>query len=110
MADHPFDDVAVEAAAKAIFAKLFHLENPDDPVNGWNAGMSGGDDMEFVRPRFIDYATSALTAAFKSMKDRGMAREGVATEKRGVWLARSQDHPGSNCMFVTIIRHKENGA
>lgn len=92
MADHPFDNVAVEAAARAIFTASIYQGYDKEAVQA-----------EWWRMKSImeAYASAALTAAFKSMKDRGMtiyAQDFVLLDE----LSPPMKGP------VTIIRHKEN--
>ena len=88
--NHPFDEIAVEAARAALRWRGLRL--PKGDIN------------------------AALSAAFKSARDRGVARDGFAYRHAmattpGSWGAYTGGPPnGSNIedFPVTIIRHKEN--
>ena len=114
---HPLDEIAVEAAARAIWesemgnsimsiAEKFRgpiwngtKENCEIWLSDKDAKFGAEDtDAEYTRRGRNTYrimACAALSAAFKSARDRGMA----------------VDFPESTTAWrvpVTIIRHKEN--
>lgn len=88
-ADHPFDDVAVEAHAISLCEREF-------PQKDWDTTVGPA-----LKAEFMSQSRNALTAAFKSMKDRGLARD----IPNFVLL----DGLKPDTATVTIIRHKENG-
>lgn len=103
-ADHPFDDAAVEAAAKAICASrgveaatLFQWFEGDE----WPVEFTDSNGLKFYEAwrKSVPHAIAALTAAFKSMKDRGMAR--VELENGPI-----DENRMMRQYSVTIIRHK----
>ena len=64
MSINPFDEIAVEAAAKATFFDQRTIMH--DHEENWKKAH---------QKIWIDGATAALTAAVKSMRDRGKARD-----------------------------------
>lgn len=86
MTDHPFDEIAVEQIAR-------HMAEV--------AGFKSHDWAPF-RTR----ANLALSAAFKSATERGMARGDLGhLGGSGHWHIGFNS--GEGCFPVTIIRHKE---
>ena len=112
---HPFDEMAVEAAArgawnadyplapsaeKAVWEKTseqWKLFLPDKNICDEEDEAHTGSSLQNCtgREHYFKLANAALSAAFKSARDRGMA----------------VDFPESTTAWrvpVTIIRHKEN--
>ena len=91
---HPFDEIAVEAAAKAIRSDCFDPENIKFFEDLW---------CKTEREKAFAGANAALSAAFQSARERGMAIEafGSAPEDGGysaaTWATALEP--------VTIIRH-----
>jgi hypothetical protein len=87
---HPFDEIDVEAAAKAVGDNT-HCDVP----NGC--------------PICTDIANAALSAAFKSARERGMARDGKGyhdADGADAWDATTGGFAEPGGFPVTIIRHK----
>jgi hypothetical protein len=94
MTDHPFDEIAVEQLAR-------HMAEA--------AGFKSHDWAPF-----ITRANRALTAACKSMKERGKARDGKGYDlpretPPSDWAIWTDKKPGfeNECFYVTIFRHGE---
>ena len=88
--DHPFDDLAVKAAERAIEQTV---------------GMDWPSK---------DCAQAALTAACNSMKERGKVRDGKGYDlpretPPSDWAVWTDKKPGfeNECFYVTIFRHGE---
>ena len=98
---HPFDEIAVEAGAKAAWEEEAQPRPMRLPL--W----SDISDKERETWRGISHAT--LSAAFKSARDRGMAMDDRAHEncfsKQWINIGHCEDE---STFPVTIIRHKEN--
>ena len=99
---HPFDEIAVDAAEKARAAAWEKYPILRD----------GGVSRKHVP---IEAMSAALSAAFKSARERGVAREGLGYRNLGhrdreVWTAQTwaPEASGSPSFPVTIIRHREN--
>lgn len=93
MTDNPFDETAVEAAAKAM--------SESSTGEPWESVLRvNWDDLsDLSRKIYIVEAKAALTAACKSMKERGRAR----TIPNFVLL----DGLKPDTATVTIFRHGE---
>ncbi len=89
MTDNPFDETAVEAAAKAYL----RAKNNITTDAAWEVTMPG------LKQTALNFQTVALTAACKSMKERGRAR----TIPNFVLL----DGLKPDTATVTIFRHGE---
>ena len=90
---HPFDEIAVEAAASVEYAawreNSMQFRSDPNPLPTW------GECDPNLKQLFLTRATAAISAAFQSARDRGVA----------------VDFPESTTAWhvpVTIIRHKEN--
>jgi len=104
LTDHPFDEIAVEAAAKAYL----RAKNNITTDAAWEATMPG------LKQTALDFQTVALTAACKSMKERGRARDGKGYDlpretPPSDWAVWTDKKPGfeNECFPVTIFRHGE---
>lgn len=101
---HPLDEIAVEAAAKALYAQACEQRGFDNDIDEvW--------EISEFRENCMAGLNAALSAAFKSASERGMARDGDASIQDGdVWSVYSgwkSDYAEAHREFpVTIIRHK----
>ena len=90
---HPFDEIAVEAAANALCEALGYGPNySKHNTVMWNSALKA------ISP--------ALSAAFKSARDRGMVEEGHLQSGMD-YLIHNEPLEGTTYP-VTVIRHKEN--
>lgn len=90
MTDHPFDEIAIGEAIKAFLDE---------------GGMWASDFQKM---------NAALTAACKSMKERGKVRDGKGYDlpretPPSDWAVWTDKKPGfeNECFYVTIFRHGE---
>ena len=97
---HPFDEIAVEAAAKAIYFEQHTIMHDHEKL--WLEAKKN--------PVWRDCANVALSAALKSARDRGMAE--ICEDF--MFSDDEEPHNFGNDEYymptVTIIRHKENEA
>jgi hypothetical protein len=97
MIDHPFDEIAVEAAAQAAC---------ESQGRDWSKLPEHGKEWWRVQ------TLAALSAAFKSARERGMAETGYGyvinyDGNFYEWKASSSEPSDKTGRFpVTIIRHK----
>ena len=102
---HPFDEIAVEAGAKAAWEEEAQPRPMRLPM--W----SDISDKEHETWRGISHAT--LSAAFQSARERGMARDGTSLKsgwEGGIFLVMEPIPEGAKVetVAVTCFRHKEN--
>ncbi len=95
MTDHPFDEIAVNFAREAVNAIIDRQANTLEDIT------------DLIVP-------AALTAACKSMKERGKARDGKGYDlpretPPSDWAVWTDKKPGfeNECFPVTIFRHGE---
>jgi len=83
MTDNPFDETAVEAAAKAYL----RAKNNITTDAAWEVTMPG------LKQTALNFQTVALTAACKSMKERGKAIEAFGSVPDDVLFSRGLKVP-----------------
>ena len=97
---HPFDEIAVEASAKAAW------NEESIRAAGKPRSVLWSDISVQEQQKWLDISRAALSAAFKSARDRGMVEEGNLQSGMD-YLIYNEPLEGTTYP-VTIIHHKEN--